>query len=377
MRVRYVLLGAVPLLILFAAPLAAQATGIPFIPSGTNPIVPTNIGKCAAGWAGLAQLINNLIAFALTILVFFVTPLLIAWAGFLYVVAPSNPANRTRANHILLNTVVGVAIALFAWIIVNALLTALTYLPDPSDPSKAGTTVGGVEGFTQKMFSTTSDVCLVSEDKLSNSTFSQAQGQTYKPTIADTSGGTVTETVITADQACSGHGGVKTTDTDGSGSVICNDDTTQSLIVQSVGSGLAVVPTGEGGVPVDPNIQNGINTLNSQAQATSQGQCAKYVRIALQDAGYTSLATNHPVSAYQYGPYLTNLGFASVSGSSYQAGDVAVFQPVSGHTHGHIAMYNGTQWVSDYKQQTIYASQAYKSGSFTVYRPATGSQPPT
>src|SRR3989344_2711337 len=151
MRFRHLLLGAIPLLAFLAMPLAAHATGIPYWDS----IVPAGVQKCAAGWAAFAQLVNNLIAFILTILIFIVTPLLIVWAGFLYVVAPANPANRTKANHILTNTVVGLAIALFAWVIVNAVLTGITVYKDGS--------IGGVDKFVSAMFSTTQNACLIDE----------------------------------------------------------------------------------------------------------------------------------------------------------------------------------------------------------------------
>ena len=52
-------------------------------------------------------------------------------------------------------------------------------------------------------------------------------------------------------------------------------------------------------------------------------------------------------------------------------GDVAIIQPIAGHPHGHMAMFNGTQWVSDFKQQHgLYPNTAYRSlkPPFTIYR---------
>ena len=125
------------------------------------------------------------------------------------------------------------------------------------------------------------------------------------------------------------------------------------------------------GSVTDPNIQKGIDILNNRASEKSLRLCAQYTRIGLAGMGFTALNTNHPESAYQYGPYLTNQGFTSVGQTnSLLPGDTVVFQPIDGHPHGHIAVYTGSQWVSDYKQKSMFASEGYKtSGSYTIYRP--------
>ena len=170
MRLRPVLLTALPTAFVLGTlvlPLAAHATGIPYF----GPIVgpkDSEVLTCAAGFGALADLVNNAIAFLITILILFIAPFMIAWAGFLYVVSPGNPAMRTKASGILLNTAVGIAVALAAWLIVNALLAALTV--------KDGTK-GGVAAWTSVMFSTTADKCLISTAQL-NKEFSQAEGQT-------------------------------------------------------------------------------------------------------------------------------------------------------------------------------------------------------
>jgi len=132
---------------------------------------------------------------------------------------------------------------------------------------------------------------------------------------------------------------------------------------------------------------SGMNTVvaasyaASHAASSSTGSCALYVRKALAAGGLTSFNTNHPASAYQYGPYLTGAGFSQVASGTYspsiegtisglQAGDVVVFQPVSGHKDGHIAIYTGSQWVSDYRQSTMSSNPSdYNGGSYTIYRP--------
>jgi len=144
-------------------PLLAHATAIPFIPSATNPIVPTNIATCAAGFGALAQVVNNIVAFAITIGIVFVAPLSIAYGGFLYVVNPVNPSGRAKANKILLNTTVGIVIALAAWLIINLVLTVLT-APDK-----------GVDYWSGELFGDGSaEKCLLTDAQIANSALNQA-----------------------------------------------------------------------------------------------------------------------------------------------------------------------------------------------------------
>ncbi len=150
MRARPALLFALALAP-FALPLVAHAVVIPFF----GPIVPESAQTCAAGWGSVLEVVNRIIAFSITIGIVFVAPLLIAYAGFLYVVNPVSPASRSNANAILLNTIVGIVIALAAWLIVNALLTALT-------------TRGGVAEWTKEMFKNSGDPCILSGTQLTN-----------------------------------------------------------------------------------------------------------------------------------------------------------------------------------------------------------------
>ena len=103
-----------------ALPLAAHAA-IPFF----GPIVPDAVNRCAAGWGLVMVVVNNIISFLITIAIVFVAPLMIAWSGFLYVVNPVDPSGISKAKSILLNTIVGIVIALAGWLIVNAVMAAL------------------------------------------------------------------------------------------------------------------------------------------------------------------------------------------------------------------------------------------------------------
>ena len=102
------------------------------------------------------------------------------------------------------------------------------------------------------------------------------------------------------------------------------------------------------------------------ALSRSSGYCARYVRKALQTAGYEF--TPNP-SAYQYASRgtLSSAGFTKISNSTQpQVGDVVVYDRSSKHPHGHIQIFDGNGWVSDFRQSSISPySDAY---SYTTWR---------
>jgi hypothetical protein len=119
------------------------------------------------------------------------------------------------------------------------------------------------------------------------------------------------------------------------------------------------------------NIEATIRYLDSHATATSHGTCAKAVRLALLAGGLN--IDLHPVLAKLYGPYLQRNGFATVSPAGYTpvAGDIVVIQPYpGGNSAGHITMYDGRIWVSDFRQRDMWAGPGYRAYKppFAIYR---------
>ena len=89
------------------------------------------------------------------------------------------------------------------------------------------------------------------------------------------------------------------------------------------------------------------------ALSGSSGYCARYVRKALQSAGYEF--TPNP-SAYQYATRgtLDKAGFSKISNDMpTQVGDVIVYDRSSKRPHGHIQIFDGTNWISDFRQNSI------------------------
>lgn len=104
------------------------------------------------------------------------------------------------------------------------------------------------------------------------------------------------------------------------------------------------------------------------AHGSSIGRCALYVRKALQSAGYKF--TPQP-SAYQYAHgTLASAGFTKISNDNYkpQVGDIAVFNRTAKNPHGHIQIYDGKQWVSDFRQPKF--SPYSQHNGYTVWRDA-------
>ncbi len=122
------------LVLVFAAPAFAHAAGIP----NFGVIIPQQIDLCAANWAGLITVVNNLITFAITMLIVFVAPLAFAYAGFLYVLNPVNAEGKTQARKVMMNVVIGIVVSLAGWLIVDAVMAVL-YNPNAS----SGTTTLG------------------------------------------------------------------------------------------------------------------------------------------------------------------------------------------------------------------------------------------
>ena len=85
----------------------------------------------------------------------------------------------------------------------------------------------------------------------------------------------------------------------------------------------------------------------------SSGYCARYVREALQYGGKYKF--DGVGSAYQYHTQgvLIKAGFMQIhAGTKWQVGDVIVYQNSAKHPHGHIQIWDGRNWISDFIQNS-------------------------
>lgn len=137
---------------------------------------------------------------------------------------------------------------------------------------------------------------------------------------------------------------------------------------------------GQGGGGGVYDIDKAINWLNSNAHESwkdAKGECAKYIRLALEAGGLST--KGHPVAAWEYSTFLPKLGFIKVNTTNYLKGDIAVIQgysggksdPKTGIPYGHIQMYNGSIWISDFKQYNgFWPGRGYRDNQppFEIFR---------
>lgn len=97
------------------------------------------------------------------------------------------------------------------------------------------------------------------------------------------------------------------------------------------------------------------------------GYCARTVREALERGGIDT--SDHPLYAKDYGPYLEKWGFITVSSNNYtpQIGDIRVFPALEEGAAGHIDMYGGDTWYSDYKEGS-FPGPKYANSHYVIYR---------
>ncbi len=102
------------------------------------------------------------------------------------------------------------------------------------------------------------------------------------------------------------------------------------------------------------DINKAVVYLTLNANESSTGYCAQYVRKSFEEGGITT--NGRPRSAKDYDTYLLNKGFLPINPMNYTPvkGDVIVWEGGKHSDHGHIQMYNGKQWISDFRQKSMY-----------------------
>lgn len=117
------------------------------------------------------------------------------------------------------------------------------------------------------------------------------------------------------------------------------------------------------------SAKDAVNRLNTHAAVKSTGNCAAFVRQAIAAGGIHVPPTRY---AKDYGLNLVAAGFAEIvpRPATYEAGDIVVIQTATGHPAGHMAMYNGQSWISDFKQNGLYPGETYRKEQpdYVIYR---------
>jgi len=131
------------------------------------------------------------------------------------------------------------------------------------------------------------------------------------------------------------------------------------------------------------DVQKAVAKLE-RAGDRSLHQCAKYVREAIEAGGIVFKEEDLPKShfAKHYGDTLEKYGFVNEAEASVgqgfppnksytpKAGDVVVIQSTSTSPEGHMAMFSGKQWISDFKQREFWPGPDYREQkpSYVIYR---------
>jgi hypothetical protein len=134
------------------------------------------------------------------------------------------------------------------------------------------------------------------------------------------------------------------------------------------------------------DIAKAVETLRTRAaelqkqsgMAFGNRRCAEYVCIAIEKGGLT---LQRPASALakDYGPSLVAAGFIKLGKvtTGFITGDVVVIDRCTGANAGHMAMFDGQDWISDFRQNGgingIYPGPAYRNEkpNYDLYRYST------
>ena len=93
------------------------------------------------------------------------------------------------------------------------------------------------------------------------------------------------------------------------------------------------------------------NSARKDAKSKPTGWCGQYVRNALESAGF-NVPIQHDAYQYHTNGILKSLGFVLISEPPYPIiGDICVTNKTPEHSSGHIAIFDGQHWVSDFIQK--------------------------
>ena len=118
----------------------------------------------------------------------------------------------------------------------------------------------------------------------------------------------------------------------------------------------------------DWNGEEAAKYATENALKKSVGLCAMYVRKAMIAGG---IPLYQGGNAWHYKYLLPILRFEEIDkNEEKKVGDIVVFQPIGKRRFGHIAIWNGKQWVSDFKQKSIIVHSDYtkKESEYAIFR---------
>ncbi len=110
----------------------------------------------------------------------------------------------------------------------------------------------------------------------------------------------------------------------------------------------------------------------SGAFITSLDLCTVFVRRAIERAHKKTvnrvLKIKRKPCAAEYGESLLLSGFKVIKEKHMEPGDITIFEAGPTSPYGHIQIFTGTIWVSDYKQNSIFPDHTYTHLARVHYR---------
>lgn len=114
-----------------------------------------------------------------------------------------------------------------------------------------------------------------------------------------------------------------------------------------------------------------VTYATSHAAKKSRSMCAWYVTKSMWHGG----CPIGLIPAYAYEKTLPQMGFKEISSEGYKPikGDICVLPQNKISHFGHIAIYNGEKWVSDFKHKSPYPNSTYEeNGHEKIFRASDG-----
>ncbi len=124
-------------------------------------------------------------------------------------------------------------------------------------------------------------------------------------------------------------------------------------------------------IPYYYNNDMVVSYVASHSAQRSRSMCAWYVVKAMWHGG----CPIGLVPAYAYEKTLPQMGFEEIPSKGYVPikGDISVLPQNEESSFGHIAIYDGKRWVSDFKQKCLYPNSFYrKKGNVKLFRASDG-----
>jgi hypothetical protein len=134
----------------------------------------------------------------------------------------------------------------------------------------------------------------------------------------------------------------------------------------------------------EKNMNTAIEHINKIVEPTPKGRCANHVRRALNKGGFdVKKPKDGRGYAKNFDKPLEDAGFDNIASNAHpaiyppegyrpQAGDVVVMESYPAQTPpaGHMAIYDGRQWISDFRQREFWPGDSYRNykPSYAIYR---------